>query len=259
MLNNGSWIFLSHSSHDIDKVRIIRNEFERLGHNPLAFHLRCLTDKTEEGKKELFDLIKREIEAREWFVFCKSPEAQQSPNVALEHAYILNSGKDKIWSIDMTQDINSILRNVKQICISIEVFISYSHKDQEILNPLINILLEKDYSVWTDKKIKISSEPFIEQISNAITTCSKRGFYIIVISENTTNSVYVKNELNLAYENGATIIPIVLGKPKISNDILFYISRYQYINIDLQNIDYASVIEKIEATVKSKINNTYLR
>lgn len=87
----------------------MRNEFERLGHNPLAFHLKCLTDKTEDGKKELFDLIKREIEAREWFVFCESPEAKKSPNVALEHSYILNSGKDKIWSIDMTQDINSIL------------------------------------------------------------------------------------------------------------------------------------------------------
>ena len=109
MLNKGSWIFLSHSSHDIEKVRIIRNEFERLGHNPLAFHLKCLTDKTKDGKKELFDLIKREIEARDWFVFCESPEAKKSPNVALEHSYILNSGKDKIWSIDMTQDINSIL------------------------------------------------------------------------------------------------------------------------------------------------------
>ena len=40
----------------------MRNEFERLGHNPLAFHLKCLTDKTEDGKIELFDLINREIE-----------------------------------------------------------------------------------------------------------------------------------------------------------------------------------------------------
>lgn len=202
MLNKGSWIFLSHSSHDIEKVRIIRNEFERLGHNPLAFHLKCLTDKTKDGKKELFDLIKREIEARDWFVFCESPEAKKSPNVALEHSYILNSGKDKIWSIDMTQDINSILYNVKKICTSIEVFISYSHKDHELIKPLINTLVEKDYSVWTEENIKPSSKSFVEQISDAIdaiSTCSKRGFYIIVISDNSTDSMYVKNELDFAY------------------------------------------------------------
>lgn len=256
MLNKGSWIFLSHSSHDIEKVRIIRNEFERLGHNPLTFHLKCLTDKTEDGKKELFDLIKREIEAREWFVFCESPEAKKSPNVALEHSYILNSGKDKIWSIDMTQDINSILYNVKKICTSIEVFISYSHKDHELIKPLINTLVEKDYSVWTDENIKPSSKSFEEQISDAIYTCSKRGFYIIVISDNSTDLRYVKNELNFAYANGATIIPIVLGSPHISTDILFYISRYQYISVDLLNIDYDLVINKIETTVKNKILNT---
>ena len=259
MLNKGSWIFLSHSSHDIEKVRIIRNEFERLGHNPLAFHLKCLTDKTEDGKKDLFDLIKREIEAREWFVFCESPEAKKSPNVALEHSYILNSGKDKIWSIDMTQDINSILYNVKKICTSIEVFISYSHKDHELIKPLINNLVEKDYSVWTEENIKPSSKSFVEQISDAIdaiSTCSKRGFYIIVISDNSTDSMYVKNELDFAYANGATIIPIVLGSPHISTDILFYISRYQYISVDLLNIDYDLVINKIETTVKNKIRNT---
>ena len=53
MKMGGCWIFLSHSGEDIEKVRIIRNEFERYTHNPLAFHLRCLSDETPEKKKEL--------------------------------------------------------------------------------------------------------------------------------------------------------------------------------------------------------------
>ena len=52
MREGGCWIFLSHSSKDIDKVRLIRNEFEKMGHYPLAFHLRCLSTDTEEGRKE---------------------------------------------------------------------------------------------------------------------------------------------------------------------------------------------------------------
>jgi len=33
----GAWIFVSHSHRDLEKVRRIRNELERLGHNPLLF------------------------------------------------------------------------------------------------------------------------------------------------------------------------------------------------------------------------------
>ena len=45
------WIFLSHSSVDIEKVRMIRNEFEACGHNPLAFYLKCLNDSTQKMQK----------------------------------------------------------------------------------------------------------------------------------------------------------------------------------------------------------------
>lgn len=76
MREGGCWIFLSHSSKDIDKVRLIRNEFEKMEHNPLAFHLRCLSADTEEGRKELDSLIKREIDAREWFVFARAQRLQ---------------------------------------------------------------------------------------------------------------------------------------------------------------------------------------
>lgn len=44
MERGGCYIFLSHSSKDIKIVRKIRNEFEFLGHNPIAFHLRCLDE-----------------------------------------------------------------------------------------------------------------------------------------------------------------------------------------------------------------------
>ena len=78
MRNEGCWIFISHSSKDIEKIRMIRNEFEKYGQNPLAFHLKCLKTDTNENKNELLDLIKREIESREWFVFCESESSLNS-------------------------------------------------------------------------------------------------------------------------------------------------------------------------------------
>ncbi len=176
MLNGGCWIFLSHSSHDIEKVRIVRNEFERLGHNPLAFHLKCLSTDTEEGRHELDSLIKREIDAREWFVFCESPEAAQSQYVREEHAYIINSGKDKVWTIDMTTDIDSILDKVRKICLDIEVFISYAHCDENLIQPLIDALINKDYSVWTPEGNLQPGDLWEKKISEAIIRCAYKGF-----------------------------------------------------------------------------------
>lgn len=90
-------------------------------------------------------LIKREIDAREWFVFCDSPAAAQSPYVRDEHAYIIDSGKEKVWTIDMTADIDLILNQVKKICADIEVFISYTRRDREKIQPLIIALAKKTF------------------------------------------------------------------------------------------------------------------
>ena len=63
----GGYMFISHSHLDIEKVRKIRNALEEAGFDPLCFYLKCLTDEDEvEG------LIKREIDAREWFVYIDS-------------------------------------------------------------------------------------------------------------------------------------------------------------------------------------------
>ena len=61
---SGAWIFLSHSSKDIAKVREIRNELERHGHNPVLFFLKCM-ENTDADDRLLWELIEREIKARE--------------------------------------------------------------------------------------------------------------------------------------------------------------------------------------------------
>lgn len=64
--NSNSWIFVSHSHHDLEKVRKIRNYLEMHGANPLLFFLKCLND----DDARLPELINDEILARNWFVLC---------------------------------------------------------------------------------------------------------------------------------------------------------------------------------------------
>lgn len=255
MLNGGCWIFLSHSSHDIEKVRIVRNEFERLGHNPLAFHLKCLSTDTEEGRHELDSLIKREIDAREWFVFCESPEAAQSQYVREEHAYIINSGKEKVWTIDMTTDIDSILDKVRKICADIEVFVSYVHHDRDKIQPLIEALVRKDFSVWTPDDNLKPEDNWRNQISDAIIRCAYQGCYIVVITQESVKSSFVEQELAFASSQGAWIVPIVLGNPEIPDDLRSWLGTYQCLPANPRKEDFAWVVNTLEDVVKKKITN----
>ena len=78
-----TWVFLSHSNEDFEKLRMVRNRLEELNFRPLLFFLKCLED-----DKEISDLIKREIEARERFILCRSKFSEKSKWVKQEVAYV---------------------------------------------------------------------------------------------------------------------------------------------------------------------------
>lgn len=255
-VHGGCWIFLSHSSHDIEKVRLVRNEFERLGHNPLAFHLKCLSTDTEAGRHEVDSLIKREIDAREWFVFCESPDAAKSPYVKEEHAYILNSGKGHVWTIDMTADIPSILNQVRKISADIEVFVSYSHRDWKMVQPLIRALVKKDYSVWEERNNLLPGCDWRAQISDGITRCIDSGFFLIAITQESIKSSFVKDDLAFARTRGARIIPIILGNFPIPDDIRLLIGQFTCLTLPTANPteeDFTQIVDALDSFLMKSI------
>ena len=76
------FIFFSHSQNDIVKVRAVRDYLESNSFEPLLFNLKCLTD-----SDELTNLVKREIEARKWFLYLDSSNARKSSRVQSEVSY----------------------------------------------------------------------------------------------------------------------------------------------------------------------------
>ena len=81
--NEGAWIFVSHSNKDIEKVREIRNLLERGGANPVLFFLKCM-ENSEDDDRLLWNLIEREIKARNFFLLCDSQNARNSDAVQRE-------------------------------------------------------------------------------------------------------------------------------------------------------------------------------
>src|SRR5687768_15897528 len=86
--DEGAWIFPSHSTKDFVKVAGLRNGLESQGHRPLMFFLKCLGDDCE-----IDSLIRREIDARTWFILCQSANAKLSRWVQSEVSYVKELAK----------------------------------------------------------------------------------------------------------------------------------------------------------------------
>ncbi len=81
--DTNAWVFVSHSNKDFAKIIQVRNKLEGLNYKPLLFFLKCLDNDTE-----IFELIKREIKARDRFILCDSPNSRSSKWVQKEIEYI---------------------------------------------------------------------------------------------------------------------------------------------------------------------------
>ena len=230
MKQGGCWIFLSHSSKDIEKVRYIRNAFETHGQNPLAFHLRCLSTDTEEGRQELDTLIKREIDAREWFVFCESPSAAQSQYVKMEKEYILRTGKKKIWSIDLSLPLEEISKTVAEM--------------------LSNVLVQRDYNVWTTEDLQTGCD-FMEQTSKAIQDAAEGGFFVALVTEGYMDSYCGKYELPYAIHHNSKIIALILDDCELP-EILKKYHSYKIPHIPSEK-DISLLADLIDADLKRRI------
>lgn len=83
MDSSNAWVFVSHSNKDFGKIIKVRNKLEALQYKPLLFFLKCLED-----DKEIFELIKREIKARDRFILCDSKNSRASEWVQKEIEFI---------------------------------------------------------------------------------------------------------------------------------------------------------------------------
>ena len=90
------YVFLSHSKNDILKARKVRDYLEERSAEPILFNLKCLTD-----SDELSGLVRREIEAREWFLYLDSADAKTSARAQAELSYARDILKKKIFRVNL--------------------------------------------------------------------------------------------------------------------------------------------------------------
>lgn len=203
-----AWIFVSHSTLDLEKVRLVRNEVEGSGGEPVLFFLKCLSD-----HDEIDDLVKREIEARNFFLLCDSKHAKASKWVQDEVEYVDSLPGKQVVSINLDSDWKKQLEGINKILRCATVFLSYAHSDTPLVTPVKLGLIANDYAVWDSSDEMQIGDSFIEQIELVLDRVTKFGYFIHFISRASLSSEWVKAELNRVVSTnlfGDRYVPVLL-------------------------------------------------
>ena len=210
--NENRWVFMSHSTKDFDRVRLVRNALEESGFRPILFYLKSLTD-----ENEINDLLKREIDARKRFILCDSPNARRSKYVRSEVDYILS--KNRMYEkVDLSQidlggadEQESVLRLIKPFDIRTKVFISYATKDAPVAEAVVKSLEDEGFTCFYDKRDLEAGVSFKDQIYEAIESTLDNGYLLSLISRNMIRSEFAIEELRIAMKiNMLRVFPVII-------------------------------------------------
>jgi DNA-binding MarR family transcriptional regulator len=121
-----------------------------------------------------------------------------------------------------------------------QIFISYSHADQEFAKRLANALHEAGEDVWWDRWEILAGDSLIDKIFEE--GLSRAAAFVVVISSESVRSKWVRQELDVATVrkiDGVTkIIPVVIGDAEIPSALraLLWIDMRQNFERGVQRI-----------------------
>ena len=206
------FIFISHSHQDIEKVRKIRNFLERNCSEPILFFL-----KSKDDEDEITSLIEDEIDARIWFIYCDSKNARQSNWVKKELDYVYNTGKRNCTTINLDTDFDSngyltdhVKRKLKKELAKFlylqNLTISYSHRDDRVVNKVRKVLTKYNIATTIDKDMKVG----INWIDGTSQRIKKSSAVIFFFSDNSMNSLSFMMEVEEAKKNNKDVFLVGL-------------------------------------------------
>ena len=211
MLGEGAWIFMSHSHQDYAKVRALRNELETQGHHPLMFFLKCLNDDSQ-----VDSLVRREIEAREWFLLCESTNSRGSRWVTRE-VEIIKALPDRVYeSVDLEADLATQVQQANKLAKRATVFLSYAHVELDVAVRMAGVFRRHDYGVFTDFQ-PIAGQDWLGEITARLDDAERHGFVLLLLSPNSVRSEWVRRELEHAlvrvrqFGRAYGLIPVLVG------------------------------------------------
>ena len=102
-----------------------------------------------------------------------------------------------------------------------DVFISYSSKDKPTADAVCAVLEAKGIRCWIAPRDIPFGADWTESIVNALEACK---IMVLIFSQHANDSIQIKREVNLAVDNGVTVIPLRVEDIMPSKSLKFSIT-----------------------------------
>ncbi len=106
------------------------------------------------------------------------------------------------------------------------VFISYSTKDDLEVDAIVKILKNAGIECWRAPQMIGVGSNYAKEIPKAISGCS---VFLLILSDNSQNSIWVEKELDFAVNERKTIVPLMISNCRINDMFKFYLNNVQTI------------------------------
>lgn len=246
-INEGFWVFVSHSTKDFERVRLVRNALEDSGFRPILFYLKCLENETEVN-----DLLKREIDARKRFILCDSPNAQASKFVQSEVEYIRSKNRMyeivDLSKIDMgSQDAEKeVIELIKPFRKRTNVFVCCAHEDSSLAELVKGELRLQGFSV-ADIPL-LDSQCLYQKVSQVIETTLSNGYFLYLIGKSVSH--FCQAELDIANEIAPNmVLPVVINEQGGKN------KDWNYVNVSIIRTDEDKAKAIVDALIDFDLKN----
>ena len=107
-----------------------------------------------------------------------------------------------------------------------DVFISYSHHNQEVADAIYSALKAKNIKVWMAPNDIPANENYDNTLINVL---PKIRVFIIIVSKDSIGSGFVRSELAQAFSNKSLIIPFRLDDEPVEGSMRLYLNQAQWI------------------------------
>lgn len=106
------------------------------------------------------------------------------------------------------------------------IFLSYCHKDAEIVYPLLEQMVSDGYRIWYDDG-NHAGDDWLENIANHLNNCT---VCLAMISEKSSASHNCKSEVNEAIAWGKKLVPVLLGNFRMPLGMRLQLSEFHQVN-----------------------------
>lgn len=112
-------------------------------------------------------------------------------------------------------------------------------------------MINKNYTVWSPQHV-VHTSTWMGNLKFMMKQIAEKGLFIFVFTQGTIKSQLFKKELSFAVSIGASIIPIIIGKLEIPENLKILIGNMQQFTVEPTEEEFAKVLDIAYEALKDK-------